>query len=89
MIIFSILNIAIKLTLCADMEGHAWDGFVWVDGWPMTPPRRQQDQQDQQDRNPQPDQIPVQRHDQQPQPTPTQPMPVPPPTHPALPSMGS
>ncbi len=67
------------------MEGHAWDGFVWVDGWPMTPPRRQQDQQD-----PQPDQLPIQPPAQlvQPmpdQPIPDQPLPLPPPPLPVPP----
>jgi hypothetical protein len=25
----------------ADMAGNAWDGYLWVDGWPVTPPRMQ------------------------------------------------
>ena len=24
------------------MAGNAWDGYLWVDGWPVTPPRLQQ-----------------------------------------------
>jgi hypothetical protein len=57
----------------ADMDGNAWDGYLWVDGWPVTPPRTQQ---------PPPDQLPhPQTHPQpQPQPQPVpQPVPAPPP----------
>ncbi len=54
----------------ADMAGNAWDGYLWVDGWPVTPPRMQQPP-------PGPDPVP------QPQPLP-QPVPAPPP--PMLPS---
>ncbi len=24
------------------MDGNAWEGYQWVDGWPVTPPRQQQ-----------------------------------------------
>jgi hypothetical protein len=24
------------------MDGNAWEGYRWVDGWPVTPPRQQQ-----------------------------------------------
>ena len=27
---------------CLDMDGNAWEGYQWVDGWPVTPPRQQQ-----------------------------------------------
>jgi hypothetical protein len=34
-----------QLTFCPDMDGYAWEGFQWVDGWPVTPPRPQEMQQ--------------------------------------------
>jgi hypothetical protein len=56
----------------ADMAGNAWDGFLWVDGWPVTPPRMQQPP-------PVPDPAP------QPQPPQPQPQPVPAPPPPMQP----
>jgi colicin import membrane protein len=52
------------------MAGNAWDGYVWVDGWPVTPPRMQQRTQ------PQPQPVP----DPAPQPVPVPPPPMQPPS---------
>jgi hypothetical protein len=37
----------LRLILLADMDGNKWDGYLWVDGWPVTPPRAQHNQQQQ------------------------------------------
>jgi hypothetical protein len=37
----------LRLILLADMDGNKWDGYLWVDGWPVTPPRAQYNQQQQ------------------------------------------
>ncbi len=34
----------LRLILLADMDGNKWDGYLWVDGWPVTPPRAQYNQ---------------------------------------------
>ncbi len=57
-----------------DMAGNAWDGYLWVDGWPVTPPRTQQ-QPPVPDPSLQPQPQPV------PQPVPAPPSPMQPPTH--------
>jgi hypothetical protein len=67
----------------ADMAGNAWDGYLWVDGWPVTPPRMQQRTQ------PQP--LPVPDPSPQPQPVPALPSPMKPPSQhqPAQPTNNS
>ena len=56
------------------MAGNAWDGYLWVDGWPVTPPRMQQPPREP-DHPLQPQPQPV------PQPVPAPPTPMEPPTH--------
>jgi hypothetical protein len=51
----------------ADMAGNAWDGYLYVDGWPVTPPRMQQP-------------LPVPDPSPQPQSVPALPSPMQPPT---------
>jgi hypothetical protein len=56
------------------MAGNAWDGYLWVDGWPLTPPRMQQRTL------PQPLPVPDQSPQPQPQPVPAPPSPMQPPS---------
>ena len=36
------LKTNLLLTLCADMEQYPWAGFSWENGWPVSPPERQE-----------------------------------------------